>query len=132
MYTLLWLQVWEKVRWCQSRLTEGYTSVTAKDGDFLFTYFLWFEDPMGNALNVQQPFRGTSSHPRPGILGGSFYRDMIQEAFPGYGVRPVHCHELLCVHVGLVPPQYVTSHCRKLAAMLWETSGDAGSPISLL
>ena len=37
-------QVWRTVAWLQSKLSSGATTITCRDGDFQFSYFLWFED----------------------------------------------------------------------------------------
>ncbi|ELT94155.1 hypothetical protein CAPTEDRAFT_214131 [Capitella teleta] len=125
--------VWKSVEKAQMKLKDGYTAMTARDGEYFVSYFLWFEDPMGNQLAVKEPFKGYSST-IPGILSGNFYKRLVHDCFRGSSslARPIHCYELLCVHVGLVPSQHVFNHCQRLAAMLWETSEGARTPYNLL
>eukprot|EP00058_Branchiostoma_floridae_P022851 XP_002608341.1 hypothetical protein BRAFLDRAFT_126225 [Branchiostoma floridae] len=128
---VLKVKVWEMVRRWQHYLQNSFTSSVVRDGDFCYSYFLWFEDPSGNPLSPQQPVKQVQGAP-PGILAGHYYRDLCSRCFPTMPVGAVNCYELMCMHVGVIPAEFVASHCRKLAAMLWETSGEAHSPISLL
>lgn len=41
-------KVWEMVASSQDRLSQGYSSMSTKSGDFQYTYNLWFEDGDGN------------------------------------------------------------------------------------
>jgi len=41
-------KVWEMVAAAQDRLSQGYNSMSMKQGDFQYTYNLWFEDSDGN------------------------------------------------------------------------------------
>lgn len=38
------LQVWNQVSTTRRYLQKGYSTVTLRDGDFYFCYFLWFEN----------------------------------------------------------------------------------------
>ena len=37
-------QIWGMVNWAQVKLQDGHVSMALRDGDFHFSYFLWFED----------------------------------------------------------------------------------------
>ncbi|XP_046365121.2 Hermansky-Pudlak syndrome 1 protein homolog [Haliotis rufescens] len=130
--SLLKNKVWVMVEQMMVKLTEGYTSIMFRDGDFYYSYFLWFEDNTGNPLPVQLPFKPSHDMPPPGILTGTFFRQLIQKCFPNSVQGSVHCYELYLMHVGLVHPQYIASHCRQLARKLWEMSGEPYTSISLL
>ncbi|XP_077992016.1 BLOC-3 complex member HPS1-like [Glandiceps talaboti] len=129
---LLKNKIWELAKTSQKYLQRGFTSLLRRDGDYYYSYFIWFEDPMGNPLPMQHPPKVDPDGPPPGILSGHFYRKMVRQCFPNAPVGSVHCYELMCMHVGVVPVQYVVNHCQNLAAKLWETSGELNSPISLL
>ncbi|XP_067656863.1 BLOC-3 complex member HPS1-like [Haliotis asinina] len=125
-------KVWMMVEHMMVKLTEGYTSIMFRDGDFYYSYFLWFEDNTGNPLPVQVPYKPSHDMNSPGILTGTFFRQLIQKCFPNSVPGAVHCYELYLMHVGLVHPQYIASHCRQLARKLWDMSGEAYTSISLL
>ena len=39
-------QVWTMFNYMMKKLLQGYTTVLMREGDFYFSYFLWFEDSM--------------------------------------------------------------------------------------
>ncbi|KAK2149536.1 hypothetical protein LSH36_447g01020 [Paralvinella palmiformis] len=124
--------IWDIVQWSQTKLSLGYTALLLHDRQLHFAYFLWYEDAMGNPQVVEQHFRPENNGVLPGILSDNFYRKLTNDCFPSAANKmSVHCYELLCVHIGLVPTQHVLSHCRKLAAMLWELS-DVPTAFSIL
>ncbi|XP_064625622.1 BLOC-3 complex member HPS1-like [Lineus longissimus] len=125
-------KIWQMVDWVQSKLTQGYVSMSKREGDFTYSYFLWFEDVSGSPLVIQQPFQPYKVNIPPGVIAGNFYKEMIKTCFPNFVPRSVHCYEVMTVHVGLVPTDLVLKHCRKLAASLWEASGDINTALSLL
>ena len=57
---------------------------------------------------------------------------MLQQVFPGPVQHAMHGYELIMVHVGIVPTHYILRHGRKLAALMWEMTGEVNSPINLL
>ncbi|KAK6186198.1 hypothetical protein SNE40_008283 [Patella caerulea] len=114
--------VWSKYQYAMVRLSEGYVTTIIQDGDFYFSYFLWFEDNRGSPLAVSEPFRPTTDLPLPGLLTGPFYKLLIKQCFPNYVVGSVRCFELFMMHLGLVRPQYIASHCQQLAKKLWDMS----------
>jgi hypothetical protein len=88
-------KVWEMVASAQDRLSQGYSSMSMKQGDFQYTYNLWFEDNDGNGLAVDFPipFPDTS-------YDGNFYREITRRLF---GHKQVNCFELYTLHLALVP-----------------------------
>ena len=40
------VQVWTMYAFMRKKLQQGYTSVLLRDGDFYYSFFLWFEDSM--------------------------------------------------------------------------------------
>ncbi|KAH9518484.1 hybrid polyketide synthetase [Bulinus truncatus] len=125
-------KIWRMYQNIMCKLTEGYTTVLLHDGDFYFSYFLWFEDYMGNPIPVQESFKPSSKMSYPGILSGSFYRILQLHCFPHAIQNSVHCFEMFLVHLGTVHPEYISAHCKRLAHKMWEMSGEAYSSVSLL
>lgn len=125
-------KVWDMWTYIHSYLLLGHTFVAVRDGDFLFTYCLWFEDTSGNPVSLQHPLPVLHGSPPPGILSTSFYKDLVRRCFPSAPANAIRCYELMCVHVGLVPVQFATKHIRSLASALFETSLGAHYPISLI
>jgi len=57
-------------------LVSGNTFIALRDGDFLYTYCLWFEDSSGNPALVQSSLPVLPGSPPPGTLSGdgSFFK----------------------------------------------------------
>ena len=55
----------------------GHTFIAVRDGDFLFTYCLWFEDTSGNPVQLQNPLPVLLGSPPPGIMSSSFYKWVV-------------------------------------------------------
>ena len=124
--------VWEMWQYAESHVSKGYSSFIIKDGEFIFSYFIWFEDTMGKSLSVQRNPKPNYRRNFTGVMSSDFYSDLIKHCFPTLNASSVHCYELFCIHIGIVNNKFVTASCKKLAALLWETSGEASSPIGLL
>lgn len=124
-------KIWQMMSWAQMKLHQGYTTVMAREGDYVYSYFLWFENVSGDPEVIQKPYRPDSTAPPPGILTGNFYKYITHKCFPNNVGNAVYCNELFMMHVGLANSQYVASHCRQLAAKLYETSADILGNISL-
>nr|XP_006817745.1 PREDICTED: Hermansky-Pudlak syndrome 1 protein-like [Saccoglossus kowalevskii] len=129
---LLKSKIWQMVRDSHRYLQKGFISMTKRDGDYHYSYFIWFEDNSGNPLPIQQAPRLASFEFGPGIIASHFYSKLTRQCFPNAPIKSVHCYELMCMHVGVVPVQFAINHCQNLASVLWETSGEPNSPISLL
>ena len=44
---MMWFaQVWTMYAYMMKKLQQGHTSVLLRDGDFYYSFFLWFEDSM--------------------------------------------------------------------------------------
>lgn len=125
-------KIWRTARLMQQKLSQGYTTVLLRDGDFFISYYLWFEDNAHNPLVVQQPYKTLTNSPPPGILCGNLYRQLIRQCFPTAVPGSVHCFELICIHIGIVPTNIVSVHIQQLSSRLWEMAGDGLAPISLL
>ncbi|XP_053407731.1 BLOC-3 complex member HPS1-like [Mercenaria mercenaria] len=128
---LLKEKIWGMTGWIQQKLHEGYTTVTAREGDYHYSYFLWFENCSGSPEVIQRPYKADCTAPPPGILTGNFYKYITHKCFPQSVINSVHCIELFMMHVGLANMQFITNHCRELAARLYETSGDMVGNIGL-
>eukprot|EP00794_Sanderia_malayensis_P000623 gene623-1287_t len=125
-------KVWEMWQYAENHVSEGYASFIVRHSDFTYSYFIWFEDAMGKPLSVQRLPKVDHSKTSTGIFAGNFYRHLIRQCFPTMSFDAVHCYELFCVHIGIVSSRFVATSCKKLASQLWETSGEASSPIGLL
>lgn len=44
--------MWKSVEKAQMKLKDGYTAMTARDGEYFVSYFLWFEDPMVSEVKL--------------------------------------------------------------------------------
>ena len=60
-------------------LFSGHTFIAVRDGDFLFTYCLWFEDTSGNPVSPQSPLPVLYGAPPTGILSSSFFKYVKQK-----------------------------------------------------
>lgn len=125
--------IWDGWNYLQTFLVLGHTSVAARYGDFLFTYLLWFEDSSGNQRTIKDPNAFVKEFPNsPGIIGSNFYSELKRRCFPSVSQDRIYCYELFCMHLGILPLSQVSGHSRRLAAMLWETSGEANLPMFLV
>jgi len=125
-------KIWDMWTYIHTYVLLGHTFIAVRDGDFLFTYCLWFEDTSGNPVSPQSPLPVLYGAPPPGILSSSFFKDLKKRCFPSAPANAICCYELMCVHVGLVPVQFAAKHIRSLAAALFQTSLGAHHPISLM
>lgn len=41
---MLFLQIWNMTCWMYGKLAEGVTVATAREGDYHYSYFMWFTD----------------------------------------------------------------------------------------
>ncbi|XP_074643751.1 BLOC-3 complex member HPS1-like [Tubulanus polymorphus] len=126
-------QIWSMVRWSQEKLKQGHVAMSKREGDFVFSYFLWFEDQSGNPLPINHPYKYSSKLGEPGIITDNFYKKLIRHCFSGIPQRSVRCYEIYVIHIGLVPADVILTHCLQLSGSLWESSGgDMDSTFNLL
>ncbi|XP_038064271.1 Hermansky-Pudlak syndrome 1 protein homolog [Patiria miniata] len=124
-------KVWSIVPMMHEYLMQGNYTAAVRQGDFYFSYYLYFEDVTGKLVAAQRQIKMEHTD-IPGILTGTFFKDLVHRCFPGIPPGFVRCCELLCIHLSVVPIQYVTAHARRLCASLWETSGEVTAPVNLL
>ncbi|XP_071948590.1 BLOC-3 complex member HPS1-like isoform X2 [Antedon mediterranea] len=124
-------KVWSMTGKLHRFIKEGYISVAYREGDFFYSYFLWFEDTSGSSLECRVIPTIDINGPPPGIIATDFYKNLVQSCFPSLTPGLVQCYELMCIHLAVVPIQFVLAQSQKLALWLWET-GDIQKPISLL
>ena len=48
-----YIQIWRMATWMLGKLREGYTMVSAREGDYRYTYFLWFENLLVSEPSLQ-------------------------------------------------------------------------------
>ena len=115
--------IWDMWQYMETMLGQGYTSVIIRDGDFTYSYFLWFEDMLGKPLTTNKSIKEMDGMNPTGIISSNFYKDVIHYLFPNEAEGSIHCYELLCMHIGVVNNHFIATSAQKLAKMLWDASG---------
>nr|XP_034329634.1 Hermansky-Pudlak syndrome 1 protein homolog isoform X2 [Crassostrea gigas] len=117
-------KIWNMTCWMYGKLAEGVTVATAREGDYHYSYFMWFTDYQGVPKQIQEAYQEGDVSIPPGILSGQFYSSLKRHCFPNCLPGSVNCYELIMMHVGLVNVQYIFTHRQMLAKQFFEASGD--------
>lgn len=131
MYVLIKQRIWDYWQYSETMLSKGYTSYILRDGDFCFSYFIWFEDSFGKPMVSPKSLKDLNENKPTGILSGHFYKNLTHHLFPTVPKGSTNCYELLCMHVGLVSNQFVAAACKKLSRYP-EGCSEASSPEIIL
>ncbi|XP_072292940.1 BLOC-3 complex member HPS1 [Eucyclogobius newberryi] len=115
-------KVWGLVNTTRRYLQKGYSTVTLRDGDFFFCYFLWFENETGFKLDAMDLPCLPDDSPPIGMLSSDYYRKLRRFYSKNHQGEVVRCFELLTIHLGIIPTEIILQHCRQLASKLWEPS----------
>ncbi|XP_065649044.1 BLOC-3 complex member HPS1 isoform X2 [Hydra vulgaris] len=120
-YIIIKQRIWDFWQYAETMLTKGYSSIMINDGDFSYSYFIWFEDFDGKCLYSENSLRDINIDQPTGVLSGSFYRNMIQHLFPSKCSENVYCYELVCMYLAGVSNDFISNSCKELVKTLRKT-----------
>jgi hypothetical protein len=89
----------------------GYLGGFMKKKDLLYSYKLWFQN-QGKVVSPENTVQYTPTQPRSQLLC-MLYHNMVQHYF-GARAQLVECFELLTIHIGEVPLEYVNDSASRL------------------
>ncbi|XP_039282993.1 uncharacterized protein LOC120348844 [Nilaparvata lugens] len=122
------IKIWDMIEFSRRHLEDGHLAFMWKDTTFNYAYYLWFEDDQGSPIKPKIcPANAIKSLPIPGILGEDFYQHLVEACFPKWNPQKVHCFELYCIHLGLATSSCVLDQSRRIAATVWEVTGQHGN-----
>lgn len=105
--------VWSLYARATRCLSQGYTTMLLRSGDFIFAYFCWFEDPTGLRLTPADPKPLTSASDT-----GFIHKDIVSAWFPQARPGSVMCYEVYAIYLSLVPLDFVAIECQKLVRLM--------------
>ena len=74
LYNLIKQRIWDYWQYSETMLSKGYTSFMLRDGDFCYSYFIWFEDSLRKPMLSQKSMKGLNENKPTGILSGNYYK----------------------------------------------------------
>ncbi|XP_032516536.1 BLOC-3 complex member HPS1 [Danaus plexippus] len=106
-----------------SAVREGYGACVWRRGALHVCAVRWFER-RGSSVRPSAPPHPAAVRalPPPGDICAAFYRQLVELSFPEESC--VCVKELVCVHVGLVPPATAVQQARALAHAVIDLAGD--------
>ncbi|XP_063381363.1 BLOC-3 complex member HPS1 [Cydia fagiglandana] len=112
---------------CAALAREGYSAATWRRGALHSCSVLWWERraaPARPARPARAPHpAAVRALPPPGDILNSFYRQLVELAFPNDS-QGVTIKELICVHLGLLPATTAVQQARRLAHTVHELFTD--------
>ncbi|CAG0879283.1 unnamed protein product [Cyprideis torosa] len=108
----------EMVVHSREQLQAGATCLIWRDPNFTFCYVIWFTETDG-----RKPLKPVSEIrrkklPRPGLINGDFYSQLVCSLFPSFPKGKVTPYELYTIHLGPVDTKTVLEHGKKIVSML--------------
>ncbi|XP_047990758.1 uncharacterized protein LOC125229864 [Leguminivora glycinivorella] len=117
-------QVHNIISRCCALTREGYSAATWRRGAIHACSVLWWERRGAPARPARPPHpAAVRALPPPGDILNSFYRQLVELAFPNDS-QGVTIKELICVHLGLLPATTAVQQARRLAHTVHELFTD--------